>query len=179
MKTGLLKRLKRLEEVQATENLPAPEFQSGYLKQLPAEYTGERHIVTVGRDADGYYRRQLRSISHRSWQSTLRTRDLQSEPSFARLAEASRPSVSHLADLSGHSRQVGAIHYEFARLPEGELLAFSDPAPAPCRGRSSFGGASPRSRVRWPARRERTWRKRGSRHVPSTDPSRLISSVHG
>jgi hypothetical protein len=26
-----------------------------YLKELPADYTGERHIVTVGRDPDGNY----------------------------------------------------------------------------------------------------------------------------
>jgi hypothetical protein len=55
MKAALLKRLKHLEEVQATENLPPVEFQVGYLKSLPAEYTGERHIVTVGRDPDGLY----------------------------------------------------------------------------------------------------------------------------
>jgi hypothetical protein len=55
MKAALLKRLKHLEEVRATENLPPVEFQVGYLKSLPAEYTGERHIVTVGRDPDGLY----------------------------------------------------------------------------------------------------------------------------
>ena len=27
----------------------------GYLNELPAEYTGERHIVAVGRDPDGTY----------------------------------------------------------------------------------------------------------------------------
>jgi hypothetical protein len=55
MKTALLKRLKRLEQVQATEDLPPVEFQVGYLKSLPAEYAGERHIVTVCRDANGMY----------------------------------------------------------------------------------------------------------------------------
>jgi len=55
VKAAILTRLKRLEEVQATENLPLVEFQIGYLKSLPAEYRGERHIVTVGRDADGTY----------------------------------------------------------------------------------------------------------------------------
>jgi hypothetical protein len=55
MKAALQKRLKHLEEVQATENLPPVEFQVGYLKSLPAEYTGERHIVTVGRDPDGLH----------------------------------------------------------------------------------------------------------------------------
>jgi hypothetical protein len=29
-----------------------PEFEVGYLKELPPDYTDERHIVTVGRDAD-------------------------------------------------------------------------------------------------------------------------------
>jgi hypothetical protein len=55
MKAALLKRLKRLEEVQASENLPPPEYQTGYLTELPHEYTGDRHIVTVGRDANGLY----------------------------------------------------------------------------------------------------------------------------
>jgi hypothetical protein len=55
MKAALQKRLKRLEEVQATENLPPVEFQVGFVKKLPAEYTGDRHLVTVGRDADGMY----------------------------------------------------------------------------------------------------------------------------
>jgi hypothetical protein len=55
MKAALLKRLKRLEEVQATENLPPVEFQVGFVKKLPAECTGDRHLVTVGRDPDGLY----------------------------------------------------------------------------------------------------------------------------
>jgi hypothetical protein len=56
MKTALLTRLKRLEEVRAVESLPSVEFQIGYLKKLPPEYAGERHVVTVGRAADGKYR---------------------------------------------------------------------------------------------------------------------------
>jgi hypothetical protein len=32
----------------------------GYLKKLPAQYKGERNVVTVGRDPDGKYRRQER-----------------------------------------------------------------------------------------------------------------------
>jgi hypothetical protein len=56
MKATSLSRLKRLEEVQAIENLPPIEFQTGYLKELPPDYTGDRHIVTVGRDPDGTYR---------------------------------------------------------------------------------------------------------------------------
>jgi hypothetical protein len=55
MKAAILTRLKRLEEVQAAENLALVEFQIGYLKSLPAEYAGERHIESVGRDVDGTY----------------------------------------------------------------------------------------------------------------------------
>jgi hypothetical protein len=55
MKTALLKRLHRLEQVRGRQCQP-PEFQVGYLKELPPEYTGERHIVTVGRDGYGNYR---------------------------------------------------------------------------------------------------------------------------
>jgi hypothetical protein len=55
MKAALLKRLKRLEQVQATEDLPSVEFQTGYAKRLPADYIGDRHLVTVGRDPDGLY----------------------------------------------------------------------------------------------------------------------------
>ena len=54
MKAALLKRLQRLEEVCGVACQP-PEFQVGYLKKLPAEYAGERHIVTVDRDPDGTY----------------------------------------------------------------------------------------------------------------------------
>jgi hypothetical protein len=56
MKAAILTRLKRLEQVQSTENLLLVEFQVGYLKSLPAEYAAERHFVTVGRDAEGRYR---------------------------------------------------------------------------------------------------------------------------
>jgi hypothetical protein len=56
MKTAILKRLKRLEEVRAVESQPPVEFQIGYVNRLPDEYTGERHVVTVGRAADGTYR---------------------------------------------------------------------------------------------------------------------------
>jgi hypothetical protein len=56
MRTALLKRLKRLEEVRAVGSQPRVEFQIGYVKRLPDEYTGERHVVTVGRAADGKYR---------------------------------------------------------------------------------------------------------------------------
>jgi hypothetical protein len=31
------------------------EFQIGYVKKVSAEYTGERHVVTVGRAADSKY----------------------------------------------------------------------------------------------------------------------------
>ena len=55
MKTALLKRLHRLEQVRGRQCQP-PEFQVGYLKELQADYTGERHVVTIGRDPDGNYR---------------------------------------------------------------------------------------------------------------------------
>ena len=55
MKAGLLKRLAHLEEVKAVATRSL-ELQIGYLKRLPEEYTGERHMVTVGRGADGRYR---------------------------------------------------------------------------------------------------------------------------
>jgi hypothetical protein len=56
MKTALLRRLKRLEEVRAVGARPPLEWQIGYVKKLPHEYGGERHVVTVGRAADGTYR---------------------------------------------------------------------------------------------------------------------------
>ena len=52
---SLLTRLKRLENVRTAERLPPVELQIGYVKELPREYSGERHIVTVGRDSDGHY----------------------------------------------------------------------------------------------------------------------------
>jgi hypothetical protein len=53
---SLLTRLKRLENVRAAERRPQVELQIGhYVKELPSEYTGERHSVTVGRLADGTY----------------------------------------------------------------------------------------------------------------------------
>ena len=54
MKAALLKRLQRLEEVRGGQCRP-PAFQTEYLKELPADYFGERHIVTIGRDPDGTY----------------------------------------------------------------------------------------------------------------------------
>jgi hypothetical protein len=39
MKTVLLKRLKRLEEVRAVGDSPPVELQLGYVKKLPQEYT--------------------------------------------------------------------------------------------------------------------------------------------
>ena len=53
---SLLTRLKRLEHVRAAQRQPQFELQIGhYVKQLPPEYTGERHVVTVGRLPDGKY----------------------------------------------------------------------------------------------------------------------------
>ena len=55
MKVALLARLKRLEQLRPADSRP-PEFQIGYLEKLPSDFTGDRHIVTVSRDADGKYR---------------------------------------------------------------------------------------------------------------------------
>ena len=52
---ALLTRIKRLETVHTIERLPRVELQIGYLKKLPADYTGERHEVTAGRLPDGTY----------------------------------------------------------------------------------------------------------------------------
>ena len=60
VKTALLRRLKRLEEVRVVENQAPIEFQMGYLKRLPHEYAGERHVVTVGRAPEGTYRWEAR-----------------------------------------------------------------------------------------------------------------------
>ena len=54
MKAAPLKRLQRLEEVRATEHRPL-ELQFGYLNKLPPDYTGERHVVTLGRLPDWKY----------------------------------------------------------------------------------------------------------------------------
>ena len=56
MRTALLKRLKRLEEVRVVGSRPPMELQIGYVKKLPSDYAGERHVVTVGRDTNGTYR---------------------------------------------------------------------------------------------------------------------------
>ena len=53
---ALLTRIKRLETVHAIEHQPPFELQIGYLKKLPEEYAGERHVVTVRRHTDGTYR---------------------------------------------------------------------------------------------------------------------------
>ena len=42
---ALLTRIKRLETVHAIERLRPVELQIGYLKELPEEYAGERHVV--------------------------------------------------------------------------------------------------------------------------------------
>jgi hypothetical protein len=55
----VLKRLQRLEEVRAAEPRPL-ELQFGYLKKLPPDYTGERHVVTLGRLPDGNYQWEQR-----------------------------------------------------------------------------------------------------------------------
>ena len=73
MRPALLKRLKRLEEVRVVGSRPPMELQIGYIKKLPANYTRERHVVTVGRAADGTYRweerrvrQPMKTVPHRS-----------------------------------------------------------------------------------------------------------------
>jgi hypothetical protein len=51
MKAALRSRLERLE-VQLEPKKP-PFFRSGYLKTLPADYVGERHVVIVKREPSG------------------------------------------------------------------------------------------------------------------------------
>jgi hypothetical protein len=54
MKAALLKRLERLEMVQDLQERDRRlKIEFAYLKQLPREYTGPRHILTVGRRPDG------------------------------------------------------------------------------------------------------------------------------
>jgi len=48
VKSRLLERIKRVEQMQKLAK-PAI-FQSGYLKPLPEDYVGERHVVTVSRE---------------------------------------------------------------------------------------------------------------------------------
>ena len=50
MKVAVLARLKRLETVRAVEQSHRPfKIEFAYLKQLPREYSGPRHIVSVKR----------------------------------------------------------------------------------------------------------------------------------
>jgi hypothetical protein len=54
MRTALLSRVRRLEEVRAVEDSNHTlRFEFAYLKLLPRDYRGPRHIVTVGRRLDG------------------------------------------------------------------------------------------------------------------------------
>jgi len=51
---SLLTRLKRLETVQAVEERNRPmKIEVAYLKLLPREYSGPRHIVSVSKRPDG------------------------------------------------------------------------------------------------------------------------------
>jgi hypothetical protein len=53
---SLLTRLKRLEQVRDLDSGKRRlKVQLGYMKKLPPEYTGERHIVTVGQLPNGHY----------------------------------------------------------------------------------------------------------------------------
>ena len=52
----ILGRLKRLEQVRDLDSgRRRLEVQLGYMKKLPPEYTGERHVVTVDRLPNGHY----------------------------------------------------------------------------------------------------------------------------
>jgi hypothetical protein len=54
MKTGVLARLKRLETVRVVEESNRPfKVEFAYLKLLPREYAGPRHIVSVSKRPDG------------------------------------------------------------------------------------------------------------------------------
>ena len=52
---SLVSRLKRLERVERKLIRPRVVIQNGHMKTLPAEYKGERHVVTLSRvlDANG------------------------------------------------------------------------------------------------------------------------------
>ena len=52
---AILGRLKRLETRAVTLGDGRLEVQLGYMKKLPPEYTGERHVVTVGQLPNGHY----------------------------------------------------------------------------------------------------------------------------
>jgi hypothetical protein len=54
MKAAVLARLKCLESVRAAEERDRPlKVEFAYLKQLPREYSGPRHIVSVNKRPDG------------------------------------------------------------------------------------------------------------------------------
>jgi hypothetical protein len=57
MRSALLSRLKRLEEVRAEELQKGPPIvEYGYVvKKLPPDYSGPRHLVTVGRLPNGWH----------------------------------------------------------------------------------------------------------------------------
>ena len=54
MRSALLARVKRLETVKVVEDSDRPlKVEFAYLKQLPREYSGPRHIVSVSKRPDG------------------------------------------------------------------------------------------------------------------------------
>jgi hypothetical protein len=66
---SLLTRLRHLEKVRAAELGDGRlQVQIGYLKQLPPEYTGERHIITVGQLSNGHYQWEERPGAPRCWE---------------------------------------------------------------------------------------------------------------
>ena len=51
MKLSLIARVGRLERVEARVAETHLQVQIGYMKRLPADYQGDRHVVTVGQHA--------------------------------------------------------------------------------------------------------------------------------
>ena len=63
MIAALISRLKRLETVRAAEERDRPlKVEFAYLKQLPREYSGPRHIVSVSKRPDGRYNYEVMTI---------------------------------------------------------------------------------------------------------------------
>ena len=51
MKVSLIARVGRLERIEARVAETGLQVQIGYMKRLPADYQGDRHVVTVGQQA--------------------------------------------------------------------------------------------------------------------------------
>src|ERR1700686_4760860 len=64
MKTTLLRRLQKLEARTETETLPFVRY--GWVKMLPQEFSGERHVVIVKREPTGSARAQWCEFEERA-----------------------------------------------------------------------------------------------------------------